>query len=287
MDLATGLAALSVFVVLPLALIALLAYRRRVWLALGARAGDSGVPGRSPHGDSMVHGVIQQPEAADNAATPILTMEIDQSMFPVSAGSARWDETASRVEVTPFVLRTDSGEAVLVAPDPKHVRLVCALDGLVRHGVARRTRSVVLRVGDRISVIGALERAADSSGGPFRDQPALATLRAPSHRPLVITTRAVGAMYREHATWLRGQMIGVAYLTAGLHALLLWPLYMTSIEVLLQLAGVDAGHWLATSWVSHATKWIIAFALLLKAGDTLKRRPWHEQRKLVDLERAS
>lgn len=118
--------------------------------------------------------------------------------------SFKWTEKNRRVHVAPFYVRLASGQRIRVEPTTK-VRLVDAMDGVVRIDLTKRTRYAELVPGETIYAVGQLVRANDpeniGDGGDYRNAPGSLVLRPLLTEPMLLSSEPLGDRYRERAAF--------------------------------------------------------------------------------------
>ncbi|MEO8798926.1 MAG: hypothetical protein ABI551_13645 [Polyangiaceae bacterium] len=167
--------------------LAITAIRWRVHLRQGAQVDAA----------TTVVGVVVA-EGSEPVVELVLELKIPRSSTGMSV-----EETGRALHVRPFLVKTDDGELIEVAP-PRTVRLHAPL-GRARkiEDHKRYTKTAQVRVGDRVYLVGSLHDAAPFEGGPFREG-------ARPHRhiaPSLIATARLGETARQRAAndkqWLR------------------------------------------------------------------------------------
>lgn len=169
--------------------------------------------------------VLGQVEYAQDARAAV-RVDVDQDGEEVENSgvwSHKWTEKRRRVHMEPFYVRLESGRRIRVEPSGE-VLLVDAMNGVVRVNLTSRTRYAELVPGETIYAAGQLVRAPDpesASAGGYRVSRESLVLRPRPPEPMLLSTEALGARFRERAAFHERAAIFIGVLALFLHTIFL------------------------------------------------------------------
>jgi hypothetical protein len=185
---------------LALAAIALRLSRRQRRAAEQAEASFRPGAALAP-GEAVVVGTVEREQGADVSVRVEVEQEGSESETS-GVWTHQWAETGRKVRVHPFYLRHASGARIRVEPG-EEVKLVDALDGMIRVDLTRRVRVAELLPGERVFAIGELRRAPDpeAQAQGYREQAQGYLLAPPRGGRMLLSSEPLGERFARRAAF--------------------------------------------------------------------------------------